>query len=42
MIASTGLALLFVPSFFVLLQGLEERRKSRHEAETAPSKSIAA
>jgi len=42
MIASTGLALLFVPSFFVLLQGLEERRKGRHAAETPPSKSIAA
>ena len=29
MIASTCLAVLFVPSFFTLLQGFEERRKSR-------------
>ena len=29
MIASTCLAVLFVPSFFVLLQGFEERRKTR-------------
>jgi HAE1 family hydrophobic/amphiphilic exporter-1 len=29
MIASTCLAVLFVPSFFVLLQGIEERLKAR-------------
>jgi HAE1 family hydrophobic/amphiphilic exporter-1 len=29
MLASTGLAVLFVPSFFVVLQGLEERWKAR-------------
>ena len=42
MIASTGLALLFVPSFFVLLQRLEERLKGRRDPEPAPSESIAA
>jgi HAE1 family hydrophobic/amphiphilic exporter-1 len=42
MIASTGLALLFVPSFFVLLQRLEERVKGRRDPEPAPSESIAA
>jgi HAE1 family hydrophobic/amphiphilic exporter-1 len=40
MIALTGLAVLFVPSFFVLLQRLEERLKGRREAE--PARSIAA
>jgi HAE1 family hydrophobic/amphiphilic exporter-1 len=44
MIASTGLAVLFVPSFFVLLQRLEDRARGsrRPEAEAAPTKSIAA
>jgi hydrophobic/amphiphilic exporter-1 (mainly G- bacteria), HAE1 family len=42
MIASTGLAVLFVPSFFVALQRLEERLKGRPEAEPVPSKSVAA
>ncbi len=37
MIASTCLAVLFVPSFFVVLQRIEERRKPRTVAEvTAP------
>jgi hypothetical protein len=40
MIASTGLAVLFVPSLFVVLQRLEERVKGRPEA-VAPE-SIAA
>ena len=31
-IASTGLAVLFVPSFFALLQGFEEWRKARKKA----------
>jgi hydrophobic/amphiphilic exporter-1 (mainly G- bacteria), HAE1 family len=30
-IASTGLAVLFVPSFFAVLQGLDERRKARKQ-----------
>jgi HAE1 family hydrophobic/amphiphilic exporter-1 len=42
MIASTGLAVLFVPSFFVALQRLEERLKGRPEAEPVSSESIAA
>jgi len=33
---------LFVPSFFIVLQRLEERLKGRPEAEPAPSESIAA
>jgi HAE1 family hydrophobic/amphiphilic exporter-1 len=40
MIASTLLAVVFVPSFFVVLQKLEERRKKRPapaEAATAPA-----
>jgi HAE1 family hydrophobic/amphiphilic exporter-1 len=35
MIASTCLAVLFVPSFFVVLQRFEERRKPRKEAQPA-------
>jgi hydrophobic/amphiphilic exporter-1 (mainly G- bacteria), HAE1 family len=35
MIASTCLAVMFVPSFFVVLQGLEERLKGRKQ--TAPA-----
>ncbi len=35
MIASTCLAVLFVPSFFVVLQGFEERRKGRKGAAAA-------
>jgi hydrophobic/amphiphilic exporter-1 (mainly G- bacteria), HAE1 family len=31
-IASTGLAVLFVPSFFAVLQGLDERRKARKKS----------
>jgi HAE1 family hydrophobic/amphiphilic exporter-1 len=42
MMASTGLAVLFVPSFFVVLQRLEERIKGRPEAGPVPSESIAA
>jgi HAE1 family hydrophobic/amphiphilic exporter-1 len=42
MMASTGLAILFVPSFFVVLQRLEERIKGRPEAGPVPSESIAA
>jgi HAE1 family hydrophobic/amphiphilic exporter-1 len=34
MLASTGLAVLFVPSFFVVLQTLEERWKARSSAAT--------
>ena len=39
MIASTCLAVLFVPAFFVLVQGFEERRKARkpHRAESMPA-----
>jgi HAE1 family hydrophobic/amphiphilic exporter-1 len=42
MIASTCLAVLFVPSFFVVLQRLEERLKGRPDVEPASSPSIAA
>ena len=38
MIASTLLAVVFVPSFFVVLQKLDERRKKR----PAPTKAAAA
>jgi hydrophobic/amphiphilic exporter-1 (mainly G- bacteria), HAE1 family len=34
-IASTGLAVLFVPSFFAVLQGLDERRKARKKTPVA-------
>ena len=37
MLASTCLAVLFVPSFFVVLQRLEERRGSRKRAAVAPA-----
>ena len=37
MIASTCLAVLFVPSFFVVLQRLEERRKPKKQAVEAPA-----
>ena len=37
MIASTCLAVLFVPSFFVVLQRFEEWRKSRKKPEAAPT-----
>jgi HAE1 family hydrophobic/amphiphilic exporter-1 len=37
MIASTFLAVLFVPSFFVVLQGIEERWTSRKGASAAPT-----
>jgi HAE1 family hydrophobic/amphiphilic exporter-1 len=33
-IASTCLAVLFVPSFFTVLQGLDERRKRKEPAHT--------
>ncbi len=36
MIASTCLAVLFVPSFYVVLQRFEEYRKTRRNKETAP------
>jgi hydrophobic/amphiphilic exporter-1 (mainly G- bacteria), HAE1 family len=42
MIASTCLAVLFVPSFFIVLQRFEERLKGRRETEPAPSESVAA
>jgi HAE1 family hydrophobic/amphiphilic exporter-1 len=37
MIASTCLAVLFVPSFFVVLQRIEERLKSPKGAAGAPT-----
>ena len=37
MIASTCLAVLFVPSFFVVLQRIEERWKPRKGASAAPT-----
>jgi HAE1 family hydrophobic/amphiphilic exporter-1 len=37
MLASTCLAVLFVPSFFVVLQRLDEGKKGRARAETAPA-----
>jgi HAE1 family hydrophobic/amphiphilic exporter-1 len=42
MIASTCLAVLFVPSFFVVLQYFEEHLKGRPASESAPSESLAA
>jgi HAE1 family hydrophobic/amphiphilic exporter-1 len=42
MIASTGLAVLFVPSFFVVLQRFEERLRGRPGSESARSESLAA
>ena len=39
MIASTCLAVLFVPSFFVVLQRFEERRKARKQR--APARTTA-
>jgi HAE1 family hydrophobic/amphiphilic exporter-1 len=38
MIASTFLAVLFVPSFFVVVQRFEERRKARKPAVPTPSR----
>jgi HAE1 family hydrophobic/amphiphilic exporter-1 len=35
MIASTCLAVLFVPSFFIILQRLEERRRPARKAAVA-------
>ncbi len=37
MIASTCLAVLFVPSYFVVLQRFEERRKTRKQSSPAPT-----
>lgn len=42
MVASTCLAVLFVPSFFVVLQRVEERLRGRPGSESAPSESLAA
>jgi hydrophobic/amphiphilic exporter-1 (mainly G- bacteria), HAE1 family len=36
MIASTCLVVVFVPSFYVVLQSLDERRKRKPAAQTAP------
>ena len=40
-IASTGLAVLFVPSFFAVLQGFEEWRKGRKKAPIAAPRAAA-
>ncbi|MBV8131331.1 MAG: efflux RND transporter permease subunit, partial [Alphaproteobacteria bacterium] len=40
-IASTGLAVLFVPSFFTVLQGFDEWRKARKKAPAAVAPSVA-
>ena len=42
MVASTCLAVLFVPSFFIVFQSFEERFKGRRKARPMPSESIAA
>jgi HAE1 family hydrophobic/amphiphilic exporter-1 len=42
MVASTCLAVLFVPSFFIVFQSVEERFKGRRKAQPMPSESIAA
>ena len=37
MLASTCLAVLFVPSFFIIVQGMSERRAARKARRAAPA-----